>query len=48
MKDSVTKRKNTLEGMKSRISDIEEGLSDLEDRMLEITQSEEQKRKTNL
>jgi len=23
MKDSVTKRKNTLEGMKSRISDIE-------------------------
>lgn len=29
MKDSVTKRKNTLEGMRSRINDIEEGLSDL-------------------
>ena len=34
--------------MKSRISDIEEDLSDLEDRMLEITESEQQKRKTNL
>ena len=45
MKDSVTKRKNTLEGMRSRISDIEEGLSDVEDRMLKSPNQNTKKEK---
>ena len=31
---------NTLEGLKRRVSDIEECISDLEDRIMEINQSE--------
>ena len=37
--------KNTLEGINSRLDDAEEWISDLEDRIVEITQSEGQKRK---
>ena len=37
--------KNTLERMKSRLCDTEEHISDLEDRVMEITQSEQQKEK---
>ena len=37
--------KNTLERMKSRLRDTEEHISDLEDRVMEITQSEQQKEK---
>ena len=33
--------------MYSRLGDIEECISDLEDRIIEITQSEEQKEKKN-
>ena len=41
MKNSVSeikKKKNSLEGMNSRLTDTEEGISDLEDRIMEITQ----------
>ena len=34
-------RKNTLEGINSRITKAEERISDLEDRMVEITASEQ-------
>ena len=45
MKNSITEIKNTLEGMNSWIIDTEEGISDLEDRIMEITQWEQQKEK---
>ena len=45
MKNSVAEIKNTLEGMNSRLSDIEECTSHLEDRIVEITQSVQQKEK---
>ena len=46
MKNSIMERKNTLEPMNSRLSDIEEWMHcDLEDRIMEITQSEQQKEK---
>ena len=38
---TITEIKNTLEGINSRISEAEEWISELEDKMLEIT-SEEQ------
>ena len=37
--------KDTLERMNSRISDTEEHISDLEDRIMETTQREQQKGK---
>ena len=37
--------KNRLEGINSRLSDTEECISDLEDRIMEITQTEQQKEK---
>ena len=37
--------KNTLEGINSRIGDTKEHISDLEDRIMEITQAECQKEK---
>ena len=37
--------KNTLEGINSRLSETEECISDLEDKIMEITQLEEQKEK---
>lgn len=37
--------KNTLEGINSRLNDAEEQISDLEDRVMEIAQSEQQKEK---
>ena len=39
--------KNTLEGINSRITDAEEGTSDLEDRMVEITSKEQNIEKIN-
>ena len=39
--------KNTLVRMNSRLNNTEECISDLEDRIMKITQTEEQKRKTN-
>ena len=37
--------RNTLEGVNSRLDDIAECISDLEDRIVEMTQSEEHKEK---
>ena len=45
MNDSIAEINNTLERMNSRLSDTEECVSDLEDRIMEITQSEQQKEK---
>ena len=41
MKNSIAEAKDTLEGMKSRINDTEGCMSDLEARIMEITQSEQ-------
>ena len=37
--------KNTVAGINSRLGDIEQHISDLEDRIIQITQSEQQKEK---
>ena len=37
MKNTITEIKNTLEGTNSRITEAEEWISELEDRMVEIT-----------
>ena len=37
--------KNTQEGINSRITEVEEWISDLEDRMVEITATEQNKEK---
>ena len=39
----ITESKNTLEGINSRISEAEEWISDLEDKMVEITSEEQNK-----
>ena len=39
--------KNTFRGINSRIGDTEEYISDLEDRIMEITQLEQQKGNLN-
>ena len=41
----ITKMKNTLERINRRLSDTEECTRDLEDRIMETTQSEQQKEK---
>ena len=48
LKNTITEMKNTLEGINSRLGGIEECKSVLEDRITEITQSEQQKSKTNI
>ena len=40
MNNTITERKNTLEGINSRITEAEEWISDLEDRMVEFTATE--------
>ena len=45
LKNTITEVKNTLEGMNSRLSDTEKHTSDLEDTIMEITQSEQPKKK---
>ena len=50
MNNTITEMKNTLEGINSRITEAEERISDLEDRMVEFTaveQSKEKRMKTN-
>ena len=37
--------KNTLEGIKSRLNDTDEQISELEDRVVEITDAEQKKKK---
>ena len=45
MNNIITEMKTTLEGIYSRITEAEEWKSDLEDRMLEITATEQNKEK---
>ena len=45
MKNTITEMKNTLEGINSRITETEEWISDLEDRMVEFTAAEQTKEK---
>ena len=40
--NSIAEIKTNLEEMNSRLNDTEEGMSDVEDRIMEITQSEQQ------
>ena len=41
--NAITEMKNTLEGINSRISETEEWISELEDKMVEITSEEQNK-----
>ena len=45
MNNTITEMKNTLEGINSRITEAEEWISDLEDRMVEFTVAEQTKEK---
>ena len=45
MKNTITEFKNTLEGTNSRITETEEWISELEDRMVEITAEDQNKAK---
>ena len=46
MKHTITEMKNTLEGINSRLDDIKEQISKLEDSAVEITQAEQKKEKS--
>ena len=45
MNNTITEMKNILEGINSRITEAEEQISDLEDRMVEFTATEQNKEK---
>ena len=45
MNNTITEMKTTLEGINSRITEAEERMSDLEDRMVEFTAVEQNKKK---
>ena len=45
--NNITEMKTTLEGINSRITEAEEQTSDLEDRMVEFTAAEQNKKKKN-
>ena len=45
MNNTITEMKTTLEGMNSRITESEERISDLEDRMVKFTAAEQNKEK---
>ena len=45
MNNTITEMKNTLEGINSRITEAEERISDLEDRMVEFILTEQNKEK---
>ena len=45
MNDTINEIKNSLEGIKSRITEAEEGISDLEDKVVEVTTAEQKKEK---
>ena len=45
MKNTINEIKNTLDGINSRITEAEESISDLEDKMVEITAAEQNKEK---
>ena len=44
MKNTITEMKTTLEGINRRITEAEEWISDLEDRMMEFTAVEQNKK----
>ena len=46
MNNAINEIKNSLEGSSSRITEAEERISDLEDRMVEFTAAEQTKEKT--
>ena len=48
IKTTITKIKNTLEGLNGRLNDTEEWISKLEDRVVEITDAEQKKRKKRI
>ena len=45
MKNTINEIENTLEGISSRITEAEEWISDLEDKIVEITIAEQNKEK---
>ena len=45
MNNTITEMKTTLEGINSRITETEEQISDLEDKMVEFTTAEQNKEK---
>ena len=45
MNNTITEMKNTLVVINSRITEAEEQISDLEDRMVEFTATEQNKKK---
>ena len=45
MNNTINEIKNTLEGINSRIAEAEEWISDLEDKIVEITNAEQNKEK---
>ena len=45
MNNTITELKNTLERINGRITEAEEWISDLEDRMVEFTATEQIKKK---
>lgn len=47
-KNTITGLKNKLEGLNSRLDETEEGIIDLEDVAVELTQTEQQKEKVIL
>ena len=50
MNNTVTEMKNALEGISSRVNEAEEQISELEDRLVEITavkQNKERRMKSN-
>ena len=47
MNNTINEIKNSLEGINSRITEAEEWISDLEDKIVEITTSEQNKGKKN-
>ena len=47
MNNAINEIKNTLEGTNSRITEAEDRISKMEDRMVEINEAEDKKRKNN-
>ena len=47
MNNTITEMKNTLEGINSKITEAEERISDLEDKIVEITTAEQNKEEKN-
>ena len=47
MKTTITKMKTTSEGINSRVDEAEDRITNLDDKVLENTQSKQQKEKKN-